>query len=140
MYKRILIPVNFSDANKAAVAASIKLAKQNRSEVTLLHVVERLSVDDTEIQDFYRSLETKSQAKIAELATEFEQAGIKVESQVKIGRAANEIVRWALENEIDLVVLSVHQLELDQPMKGLAQTSFQVSLLVPCQVLLVKQS
>ena len=138
MYKRILIPVNFSDANKAAVDAAIKLARQHQSKVTLLHVVERLSVEDKEIQDFYHSLETKSQEKIAELATEFEQAGIDVECHVKIGRAANEIVRWALENESDLVVLSVHQLEIDRPMKGLAQTSFQVSLLVPCQVLLVK--
>ena len=40
MFKRILVPLDFSSKNSAALETALDLARQNGSRIFLLHVIE----------------------------------------------------------------------------------------------------
>ncbi|MBS0262845.1 MAG: universal stress protein, partial [Planctomycetes bacterium] len=57
-FKNILVPVDFTEKNLAAVDIAFEMAVSNHARVTLLHVIETLDggVDD-DLEQFYRRLE-----------------------------------------------------------------------------------
>jgi nucleotide-binding universal stress UspA family protein len=139
MFSHIVIPVNFTRANDKAVAAAIGLARSGKGRVTLLHVVERIQhVPVRELKGFYATLTRAAEAKMKPLARRFERQRIPVWSVVLLGRRAEEIVEYAARREASLVVMSSHRLDPSHRGRGLAAISYQVALLAPCAVMLVK--
>jgi len=138
LFEHILIPVDFTEKNQAALDVAFQLASQNRSRLTLLHVIETVEEADDEIQSFYDMLEEKARTEMAQMADRFLGDKLVVEQSILFGRRGSEIVRTSLENQVDLVVLSSHKIDLDQPPKDWGTLSYQVSVLCQCPVLLVK--
>ena len=114
------------------------MAQQKAARVTLLHVVETIEYEDDEIKSFYDTLEKKAWSKMEALAQRLADADIPTEQQVLFGRRGNSIVQYAVDHDIDLIILTSHKVDLDQPPRGWATLSYQVSILCPCPVLLVK--
>jgi nucleotide-binding universal stress UspA family protein len=54
------------------------------------------------------------------------------------GNRAAEIVRYAMETGIDLIVLSSHRIDPKDPATGWGTMSYKVGFLSQCPVLLVK--
>ena len=52
--------------------------------------------------------------------------------------AAREIVKQAVANRVDLIVLTSHKIDLAHPAEGWGTTSYKVGILCQCPVLLVK--
>src|SRR5690606_6233024 len=103
------------------------------------HVIETIDyVDNEEVEQFYKMLTDRAERTLEELAERFRAAGMDVEGKVILGKRARGTVMYALENDVDLVVLSSHRVDLDNIPKGLGTLSHQVSILCPCDVLLVK--
>ena len=48
------------------------------------------------------------------------------------------LVRFAEEQNVDLIVINSHKIEWDEPTQGLGTISYKVSILADCPVLLVK--
>ena len=140
MFQKILLPLDFTAKNQAALRCALRLAKQNRASVTLLHVIETIEYadDDSEILLFYEKLKQRARANLASRAESFEQAGVRVHEKIVMGKRAHAIVRYALKKEFDLIVLSSHKVNLNEPHRGWATLSYQVSILSQCPVLLVK--
>jgi nucleotide-binding universal stress UspA family protein len=118
------------------------MAQLSRARVTLLHVIERVEhaedTEDEEIQEFYRGLEQKARERFKPMTARFVDQGLSVEQQIVYGRRGPEIVRYTIEHEADLIVLSSHRIDpSEQPLEW-ATLSYQVSILCPCPVLLVK--
>jgi nucleotide-binding universal stress UspA family protein len=139
-FKRILAPVDFTSNNDAALEAAVELAKDAEGEVTLLHVIETIeSIPHEELADFYAMLEERAEARLAALAARHARGGTPLDAQILYGKPVPNIVQFVLARQIDLVILSSHPIDLDQPQKGFGSVSHQVSIFCPCAVLLVKQ-
>jgi nucleotide-binding universal stress UspA family protein len=137
LFQHILCPVDFTDKNTPALDVVYAMLPQSR--VTLLHVIERIEyAEDEETQQFYNGLEEKARERLAEMAQRFVDAGRSIETHTIFGRRGPEIVRYAIDADVDLVVLSSHKIDRQQLTGGWATLSYQVSILCPSPVLLVK--
>jgi nucleotide-binding universal stress UspA family protein len=139
LFKHLLVPLDFTPKNAAALRVALDLAKQNQARVTLMHVVETIEyADDEKIAAFYESLKKRARAKLATFAEGFHDAKVPVAVKIVMGKTARAIVSYAMRKGVDLVVLSSHKIKLDEAPKGWATLSYQVSILCQCPVMLVK--
>lgn len=139
MFEHILIPVDFTEKNQAALDAAWEMAEQYGSRITLLHVIERIEhVELAELQDFYGELERRANENLDRLARRFEDCGLELDRKIEFGKRAVEIVRYSAENDVTLVVLSSHKVDLNQPLTAFGTLSHQVSIFCQCPVLMVK--
>ena len=139
MFKHLLVPIDLSQRNARALRTALGLARQHRARVTLLHVVHR--VEDTafeEIRAFYDRLVTKAERTLGRAAAPFIKKGVKVRTEVLIGEPAVEIVRAAIRQHADLIVMGSHKVKPGRPTTGWGTTSYKVGLLCQCPILLVK--
>ncbi|MCA9231602.1 MAG: universal stress protein [Planctomycetales bacterium] len=139
LFHHILVPLDFTQKNQAALETALRMAKQNHSRVTLVHVIETIDyAEDNEIADFYASMKLRAQANMAACAERFHEVHVPVAEKVILGKRGPEIIAFALQRDVDLVVLSSHKIKLDEAPEGWATLSYQVSIMCQCPVLLVK--
>jgi len=137
MFHRILVPVDFSRTNVRAIRVAAKVASTRGASVTLLHVIERVDAGDPRgLAGFYRKLEANARRRMAPL---LEAAGaVPAKGEVLYGNRVNEILRFAAERKIDLIVMGSHRLALKHPGENWGTISHKVGILSRCPVLLVK--
>ena len=139
MFRHILIPLDFTKKNTAAINVAVELAKQNDSRVTLLHVIETIEyAEEGEFESFYKMLQERAQKQLTAFASRFAETDIPVDQEIVMGKTASGILNFAAQEAVDLVVLSSHKVRVDEAPKGWATLSYQVSILCQCPVLLVK--
>lgn len=140
-FNRIVCPVDFSAGSQAALTHAAYLAAAAGAQVLLLHVVELPPVmaDIVPSPDFTamavrtadeatRRLHALVPAQVRELCT--------VESRIVTGRAHGEIVRAAIDQRADLIVMGVHgRGAVDLLLFG--STTHHVLHAAPCPVLIV---
>jgi universal stress protein A len=108
---RILVPVDFSECAQTAVRYALGMAAQFEAEITLVHVVEQiiypgdwmyppLAMSDFAVEKRDEVL-TKMQALV-------KKSDIDVKTEVRVGRAWQEVVDLAKESKTDLIVLATH--------------------------------
>jgi nucleotide-binding universal stress UspA family protein len=138
-FRHILIPLDFTEKNLAALNIAFDIAAVNHAITTLLHVVEEIHGEqDAEVQQFYDRLRNRAEAELETLSQRFDEAGLIVERKVRIGKRLKEIVLDSVERNVDLIVMSSHKPDLTNPLETWNTLSYQVSVLCPCPVLLVK--
>lgn len=141
-YQHLLVPVDFTDSNAAALDAALELAAQHRARTTLLHVIEAIDQagddDATDLHQFYAELEAGVREKLSELAMRFEHAGLSVRAEIVVGRRVRDIVQYSATESIDLIVMKSHRVDLKRPQELWVSVSQQVSFLCQCPVMLVK--
>jgi len=139
MFSRLLVPLDFSEQNEAAIEIAIETARRDGAEVTLLHVIETIEhMDFEEMADFYRKLEARAAAKLSALTERVAGAGVRARYEIVFGKRAASIVQQAAASQTDLIVLSSHRVDRDHPALGLGTISYQVAIVARCPVLLVK--
>lgn len=146
MFHKILVPVDFTEKNEAALRVAVESAgpkaeggEDSASEVTLLHVIEIIEhIDFQEMEGFYRGLEARATAKMFALEERFRAAGARVRHEVVFGKRAETIVRYAEEHDADLIVLSSHKVDREHPALGWGSISYRIAIVANCPVLLVK--
>ena len=138
-FQHILVPVDFTEKNMPALDVAFELAVANRARVTLLHVIETMDVEsDAELEQFYKCLQTRADSELERIAQRFVGGNIAVDRKIRFGKRLNEIVRDSVDRKADLIVMSSHRPDLQKPAQTWATLSYQVSVLCPCPVLLVK--
>ena len=116
MYKRILVPVDGSGPSSRGLQEALKLAKEGRCTVMLLHVVDELIItatpeavyDATAVID---ALREAGESILAESADVARRAGVKVQTKLVEclgGRAADAIIGRAERWKADLIVIGTH--------------------------------
>ena len=139
LFKRILIPLDFTDKNLRALEVARQLAVQNKASVALLHVIETVEhVPFDELKSFYKKLEDEARARMALPSSMFLEKNLVVDPEIVYGKRAEEIVRYAMANQVDLIVLSSHKIGPEQASHGWPTISYRVAVLAQCPVLLVK--
>jgi len=113
MYKRALVPLDGSPVAEAIIPFILDIAGPLDMEVDLLRVVEPLApmviegsrhVDVEDIE----ARRTDAEEYLAPIAVELRNKGVKVESRVRRGNPAEEIVAAARETGADLIAMSTH--------------------------------
>jgi universal stress protein A len=134
-----MVPVDLTDKNIRALDIAIQIALQNRARIILLHIIETIpDLTFDELQEFYRKLEKKAISKMNALAEKLVEKGVIVDQRVQYGNRAEEIVKYAAEHQVDLIVLTSHTVDLENPSQGWGTISYKVGILAQCPILLVK--
>lgn len=139
-FQHILVPLNFAPKNQAAVHTALELARGTSVRVTLLHVIEPIDAvaGDDDVQSFMAGLAARADADLERFSQPFSDAGVTVDYRVTTGPRAAGVVDFAVEHGVDLIVLSSHPIDRQQPAKSLNTLSYQISIASTCSVLLVK--
>lgn len=115
--RQICAPTDFSECGDHAVKYGAALARQFAASLHILHVIQdvgdKLRHPDftsagTSVQEFLKALEKGATEYLARLAAGKEWKDLRVERLYRYGNAAEEIVRYAQHNAIDLLVLGTH--------------------------------
>lgn len=140
-FNNILVPVDLGERTLHSVDVAFEIAEANKARVTLLHVIESIdSLDDEELGTFYQQLTTRAEESLDRLVQRFVDAGLAAEYRIRRGRRLDEILAFAEDRKIDLIVLSSHRVDPEQPVKSFGTLSYQISVLCACPVLLVKET
>lgn len=109
--RRVLVPVDCSDASDAAVQHGKELAQTYGAEIDLLHVVEEPSYPFAYGPDLAsfptREVVERVEEQLAEIARE--EIGYEhVMVQAATGSSSSEILNYVKEHDVDLVVMATH--------------------------------
>ncbi len=139
LFRRVLVPLDFTEANERALAAACQVAAANRTLISLLHVIEVVNnIPFEELEDFYRSMEKKARSELERIAERIAARGLAVQTEVVFGRRDQEILRYAAEFGADLIVLSSHRFDPQSAAASWGTISYKVGLVSPCPVLLMR--
>jgi nucleotide-binding universal stress UspA family protein len=141
-FQNILVPVDFSAKNWAALDVAFETAVHNKAAVTLLHVIEVIDAgdfdDDPDVKEFYTRLEDRAKRELETMGQRFVESDLDVHEKIRFGKRAGEIVKYSEDHSIDLIVMSSHTLEPENRTSTIVTLSYQVSLICRCPILLVK--
>jgi nucleotide-binding universal stress UspA family protein len=118
MYQRILVPVDGSPTSLRGLEEAIKLAKEQRAALKLLHVVEEYPAVQGGLYgagayagDLLNTLRSEGERIIAEASALADRQGIKTEAAVMeslSSRSSEIIVQNAKAWRADLIVMGTH--------------------------------
>lgn len=140
MFHTILVPVDLTPKNRQAVEAALNIAKAYDGHVILLHVIEQIAGTsrEGELKEFYDHLEEQAEASLQTLLHEHRPQAPSLERRILFGNRVEEILRFAEEGEIDLIVMTSHAIDPEDPTRSWGTVSYKIALLAACPVMLVK--
>ena len=114
--RRILHPSDFSRASGAAFARAAQLARDNRAELVVLHVLAlplpMVPGEGYIPADVYERMETSSRAwanrELGKRVARAKKAGARARALLAEGVAADRIVRIARSTRSDVIVIGTH--------------------------------
>ncbi len=113
--KKILYATDYSKASARAFDEAVKLAKQNRAELLVVHVVEPtpyVAGEEFGSAQIYAKLEDAAkraaQSSMAKLMQRLKKLRVKAQSLLLRGSAREQIVKAAKSKKADLIVIGTH--------------------------------
>jgi len=112
---RILVPTDFSEFSKCAIRYGCEMARRFNAEVTFLHVVEDIHplVADPGVfvgtaVELVGSLRQSAEKGLENFIPQEWTDGLTVHRKVVVGVPFLEVVRYAKENQTDLLIVTTH--------------------------------
>lgn len=143
--KRILFPTDFSEESSVALEYAIDMAKHYGAKLHVLHIIYDLAqaagwgwfVPHPSVDEMYKGLEKEAAKQIERFGLEELRALKGVERSVLKGVPNEEIIKFAKDNKIDLIVMPTHS------RKGVGRiifgsTAAHIVRFAPCPVLTVR--
>ena len=109
LYKKILIATDGSEPNKNAISYAIELAKISGAKLYALYVVDTAAFAsipmDAGWEMMYGLLQEEGKSATTAVEDLAKDAGIEVVEEVLEGHPSHEIIEFAEQNEIDVIVM-----------------------------------
>ncbi|MEJ7595672.1 MAG: universal stress protein [Planctomycetaceae bacterium] len=141
-FRHILVPIDSTARSSAAVDIAFELAVQNNATTSLLHVVQSIDSGgdspDEETTEFYDHIRERAESEMERMSQRFLDANIACEVKVRIGDRLHEIVEFAGQHQVDLIVMSSHRIDPNHLAETWGTLSYKVSVICECPILLVK--
>jgi nucleotide-binding universal stress UspA family protein len=139
MYKRILVAVEHSDADRAILAHVETLAKLTGASLVLVHVADGFGArhfDDLKLRESEEIKEDR--VYLEKLGADLSAKGFKVETKLMMGTPSTELAKAVESEKVDLLAMATHGHRfLEDWLKG--STVDRVRHLVTVPVILVRQ-
>lgn len=144
MIRRIMHPSDFSTASRAAFAKAVEMAKADRAELILAHVVNPVMpvpgeayVSPRVYEEIAATARAWGRKRLARLVAKAKASGVRATALLLDGVAHERIVRAARAKRVDLLILGTHG------RSGLARlfvgsVASRVVAAAPCPVLTVR--
>ncbi|XQP85397.1 MAG: universal stress protein [Candidatus Pollutiaquabacter aromativorans] len=105
----ILVPIDFSEQSLIALGQSYNLARLNRADLTLIHIIDESFHLPFMGKKEDKSMEKKIQKELDKLASETSQtAGIKVNTMVTRGKIYEEIQKAVKKLKVSLIIMGTN--------------------------------
>jgi nucleotide-binding universal stress UspA family protein len=109
MYRRILVAVENSGADRTIIDHVSQLAKVTGAELLLVHVADGWAARNFDQLKLRESEEMKADRNYLEqLRTDLVGRGLTVETRLAMGDPATELIRVSQEVGVDLIAMSTH--------------------------------
>jgi nucleotide-binding universal stress UspA family protein len=117
--KNILCPTDFSEPSYEALKAADELAAHFGAALHIINVVPLVPIVEAPIgvesasfnvASYQQELEGQAEKSLKNLAQARVSAGLNVVTEVLIGNAAGEVMRYAQEKGCDMIVIATHGL------------------------------
>jgi nucleotide-binding universal stress UspA family protein len=117
MYKKMLVPLDGSEFAECSLEhAKIVAVACRCPEVTLLRVIEPnpqlTDIGGVATEEWFRDAQERAEAEvkkyITQVADRLKKEGLTTKGVVVQGKAADEILDYAKNNQIDIIVMSTH--------------------------------
>jgi nucleotide-binding universal stress UspA family protein len=139
MFHHILVPTDLTERSLKALDVALGMTTPDGGQITLLHVIETIEdADVDEFGDFYRQLENRAREKMEQVALKVLEHQPVIRKEIIYGKRVIEIVRFAEDRGVDLIVLSSHRVERESGPHAWGTISYKVGILSHCPVMLVK--
>ncbi|AMQ41905.1 universal stress protein [Aeromonas veronii] len=139
--KTLLCPVDFSQMSRAVLDYAVFMAQSHQAQLKLIHVVDQLHGFDSykllhmTAIEITHEMERQARTQLKELVATLP---IPATFDIRFGRAADEIVIQAKEDEVELIVMGSHgRSGISHLLVGSVAES--VVRHAPCPVLVVRQ-
>lgn len=113
--RRILVPTDFSEPSEKALRYGRTLVDVFRASLHVLHVIEEPFIHGwtsegyiAALPDLRTELQKQAEERLDGLFTPGDREHFRVESLVRFGHPFNEIIRFAQDGDIDLIVMGTH--------------------------------
>ncbi len=109
MYKRILVAIENSPADRTIVEHVERLARLTGASLLLVHVADGWAArhyDDLQLRESEEMIEDREY--LERLCDELRAGGFQVDACLKTGDPARELVKLIREEDVDLVAMATH--------------------------------
>lgn len=149
MISRILVPHDGTDMSDKAFIKAVELAKAFKSRIILLHVIEQIPVppsimlgsDPVLINRARRSIRRELEQgwnKLVEVKShDIENTSVDMTDYCLVGSTAEQILRFAKNNDIDIIVMASRRFKGISKIKVLGSVTRKVSEMADCPVLII---
>jgi nucleotide-binding universal stress UspA family protein len=110
VFRRILVPVDFSQTSEAALRYGVELAHAFKARLHLLHVPEHPG-EAAEAEypiGLFETMQNAAHDRLSHFLTEEAANELRPQCSMRLGTPSEEIVNYADEHEIDLIVMGTH--------------------------------
>jgi universal stress protein A len=117
-FKRILVPTDFSESAEQALNYAVRLSKPYRAEIVVLHVFhlreylallsEQAQIDSATANEVLESAKRRAAHNLEEIVRRQGDKGLALIPSLRIGVPFEEIISYAAEQGIDLIVMPTH--------------------------------
>jgi nucleotide-binding universal stress UspA family protein len=142
--RRILHPTDFSRASTAAFKRAVEMARDNRAELLLVHVMTTTMpvmadgyLSPKVYEDMEAAARASAQKQLARLVAQAKRAGARVKTLLLEGVPHDRIARAARSRKADLVVMGTHG-RTGFAKLILGSVASRVLAIAPCPVLTVR--
>jgi nucleotide-binding universal stress UspA family protein len=140
---KVLFATDFSEGSSHALPYAVDLAKRYGARLYLVHVIYDVTktagwyVPHVSLDEVYKDIEKSARVELEKSFIDEMRGFDNIEYAVLRGTPYEEIMRFAVENRIDLIVLGTHGRKgIDRVLFG--STAEQVVRNAPCPVLSVR--
>ncbi|MCE5194644.1 MAG: universal stress protein [Nitrospiraceae bacterium] len=142
--KRILFPTDFSEGSDHALPYAIDMARNYNAKLYIVHVIYDIAravgwhVTHISIDDLYKDIAENAKKEMERYSNDIPKNLSSVEKIILKGTPYSEIIKFAKENTIDIIVMGTHgRRGIDRVLFG--STAERVVRDAPCPVLSVRQ-
>ena len=139
----ILVPIDFSEHSRKALQYAVPFAGQFKATIHLLHVVEPtvypadFSFGQVGLSDVEVELRKKGEQELQAMVDNIIKGQVPAEAHVKTGLPFVEIVSYAQDHKMDLIVVATHgRTGVEHILFG--STAEKIVRKAPCPVLVVR--
>ena len=144
-FKRIIVPIDFSDCSRRALEYAAATARAHSSKLTILHVFEESFVkpyvnaanSEEEANEIIKEIERVNDSKYDEFLKTIDLEGVDYEKLLIKGIPETEIVEIAMEQQANLIVMGTHGRSGIKHLL-IGSTAEEVVRTVHCDIIIVK--